>query len=154
MYKNLLVSEDGSIVNPDVHDAHILGLVMINKKKLLLPVRLTDGSNLCLALSNIDCLRADDFREGNIILDITVSRGTEVDMSDIAYAHGLEQLLSSEANAFLNKAMQDFFIGIKLFVQINPSYGCKLVCICDEIQVLQNWASVINAVRCAKPILP
>lgn len=145
MYKNLLLSEDGSIVNPDVHDARILGLVMINKKKLFLPIRLTDGSDLCLALCNVYCLRADDFREGNIILDITVSKGTEVDISDIAYAHGLEQFLSSESNTFLNKAVQDFFIGIKLFVQINPSYGCKLVCICDEIQVLQDWSSVISS---------
>lgn len=142
MNENLLFSEDGSIVTPNVHDAYILGLVMI-KKKLLLFIKLTSGSNLCLALNNVDRLRADDFREGNIILDITVSKGIEVDIRDIAYAHGLEQFLNSKSNAFLDKAVQSFFNDIKIFVQINPSYGCKLVCICDEVQLLQDWRSII-----------
>jgi hypothetical protein len=144
MINTILVSDDDSIVEPNVHDSRILGLITLEKNKLLLPMQTVDKSILCLAFNDLDCLRVDDFREGNIILDITVSRGSEVEVIDIAYAHGLEQFISSETNNYLDKAVQNFINGNKLFVQINPSYGCKLVCICGEIEVLQNWTSIIN----------
>jgi hypothetical protein len=144
MFNNILISEDDSIIEPNVHDARILGLITLKNKKLLLLIKTTDKSILCFSFNGIDCLRVDDFKEGNIILDITVSRGPEVEVSDIAYAHGLEQSVSLEKNLYLDKAVQNFINGKKLFVQINPSYGCKLVCICDGIEILKNWVSLIN----------
>lgn len=144
MFNNILISEDDSIIDPNVHDSRILGLITLEKKKLLLPMQTTDKSILCIAFNDLDCLRVDDFREGNIILDITVSRGSEVEVSDIAYAYGLEQFMPSETNSYLDKAVKSFITGKKLFVQINPSYGCKLVCICGEIEVLKNWTSIIS----------
>lgn len=121
-----------------------LGLITLEKRRLLLPIQTTDKSILCIAFNDLDCLRVDDFREGNIILDITVSSGSEVEVSDIAYAHGLERFMPPETNDYLDKALKSFITGKKLFVQINPSYGCKLVCICGEIEVLQNWTSIIS----------
>jgi len=144
MLNNILISEDGSILEPNVHDGRIIGLFTLENKKLLLPILTANKSFICIALNDLECLRVDDFREGNIILDITVSSGTDVEIADIAYAHGLEQLTYSEANPYLNKAVQNFITGKKIFVQINPSYGCKLVCICGSAEVLQDWIPIIS----------
>lgn len=143
MLNSVLIAEDGSILEPNVHDGRIIGLFTLENKKLLLPILMVNKSVTCIAFTDLECLRVDDFREGNIILDITISSGTDVDVTDIAYAHGLEQFTSSETNPYLNKAVQNFITDKKLFVQINPSYGCKLVCICGGIEVLQNWIPLI-----------
>lgn len=134
-----LTYDDDYIIEPNFHDANIFGLITLeNKKTLLILVKTVNKSLLCISLNDFDCFRADDFREGNIILDITVSSGFKVDMFDIAYAHGLEQFINIK-NFYLENAVQNFVEGKRLFVQINPSYGCKLVCICGQIEILQNW---------------
>jgi hypothetical protein len=144
-----LIVEDGSIVNPNVHDANILGVIMLTQKQLLLPIETVDGLALYIALDDVVCLRVDDFREGNIILDISVLSGTEVEMKDIAYAHGLESFLSCQSNSFLEKAIQNFLSRKQYLVQVNPSYGCKLVCICNKVEVLENWIPKLPF--CANP---
>jgi hypothetical protein len=146
MQINVVISDDDSIVIPNVHDANILGLVMVSKNKLLLPIHLVDGSNVCIVLNDVVCLRSDDFREGNIVLDITVSRGSAVEMSEIAYAHGLEKFLSSESSLFLKKSIQDFLKEKRILVQVNPSFGCRLVCICGEIEATCNEDVFINGI--------
>jgi hypothetical protein len=144
MFNNILISEDDSIIEPNVHDAQILGLIMLEDNRLLLLIQATDKSILCFAFNDLDCLRVDDFKKGNIILDITVSSGSEVEIVDIAYVYGLEKFIPLDKNGYLNKAVQSFLNGKKLLVQINPSYGCKVVCVCGGIEVLKNWTSIIN----------
>jgi hypothetical protein len=141
MYINVSVLED-IIVEPNVHDALLLGLVMTTKNKLLLIMQATDAAILYIALNDIECLHADDFRQGNIILDISVFSGHDASADDIAYVYGLDKSSPCDSK-YLDKAVRDFFIRKKLFVQINPSYGCRLACICGGIELLQEWPSAI-----------
>ena len=140
MYKNVSFSDDDSIIDPPVHDAKILGMLVTSQKKLIISMQLVDGSNVCLVLNDIKRIRSDGFREGNIVLDITIWKGDEVDLKKIAYVHGLETFYPLDSSSYIQQAMHDFLHEERLLVQIEPSYGCKLACICGGIHYLQDYS--------------
>lgn len=147
MPEGVIISTDGMLVSPTVHDARVLGLVMVGKK-LLMPMQSAEGLTFCIALNDVERLRADDFREGNIVLDITVSIGSAVEIEDIAYVYGLEKT-SFQSNSFLKNVILKFAAEGKALVRLNPSYGCALVCICREVETVQDWIASL-----ADPIGP
>jgi hypothetical protein len=126
----ILISEDGEVVQPPLHDARIRGLVMCGGAKLIVPIETSDGARLCLVLHEVERLRADDFRQGNIILDVSISSAVEVDVSDVAYAYGV----GPAETAFLSQTMERLVREKKQVVRINPSFGCTAVCICGRME--------------------
>ncbi len=131
MSYQITYSDAGEIVVPEVHDAKVRGLLVTNDNRLLVSVAGTDGSNKCLVFHGVERLRCDDFRQGNIILDVTVSSGESIDIDDLAYVYGVEK-----SNApFLQSSMDRLQAENRLVVRLNPSYGCSLVGICQSLTV-------------------
>jgi hypothetical protein len=135
----LEISSEGMLTRPDVHDARLVGLVMLERGDLAMLLRLTDDCNVGIVLIGVERLRANDFRQGNIVLDITVSTGADVGASDIAFAYGLEQDNSQESLAFLETTLAKFHAKTRILVELNSSYGCSLICICEKIDVTADW---------------
>lgn len=131
MIYQITYSDAGEIVVPEVHDAKVRGLLVTNDSRLLVSIAGTDGSNKCLVFYGVERLRCDDFRQGNIILDVTVSSGESIDIDDLAYVYGVEK-----SNApFLQSSMDRLQAQNRLVVRLNPSYGCSLVGICQSLTV-------------------
>src|SRR5262245_52428175 len=101
MTQQLDISNDGEVVQPPLHDARVRGLLLCASNRLVVPVETSGGVRLCLVFYGVERLRADDFRQGNIILDVVVSKGADIDMADVAYAYGLKQT----DQVFLEKTM-------------------------------------------------
>jgi hypothetical protein len=135
MTQQLIFSNADEVVDPPLHDADVQGLLLIPKGNLLISIQTTDGSNKCIVLRGVERLRADDFREGNIILDVTVSSGASIEMEDICYAYGLEK----GENPFVQRTMDRLMREKRLVVTLNPSYGCMLVCICRDIEIKDDF---------------
>ena len=131
MSYQITYSDAGEIVVPEVHDAKVRGLLVTNDNRLLVSIAGTDDSNKCLVFHGVERLRCDDFRQGNIILDVTVSSGESIDIDDLAYVYGVEK-----SNApFLQSSMDRLQAENRLVVRLNPSYGCSLVGICQSLTV-------------------
>lgn len=142
MTGKLKVASGGEMIVPSVHDANLLGVVLADPSALYIPMRLIDGASVCIVLRGVVRLRADDFRQGNVVLDITVS-GAGVRACDLQYVYGVDQAGKSELG-FLVTVEEDFSRGKLKLVEINASYGCSLSCVCEEIDVIED-CSILGA---------
>jgi hypothetical protein len=140
--KQLGISPSGSVTAPDVHDGLLVGLIMLPGKRVVLAITDVRKAVHCIQLTGIAGMRVDGLREGNIILDVTVQTGTAVRPEDVARGLGIEGNAAYEQH--LSQTMKRFSAKELLLVQLNPSYGAELTCICAGIDLAPSWATTIN----------
>ena len=131
----LSVSEEShTLLEPNLHDGNLLGLSVPSPQHAELAVADAKGKRYCIAMGGVLRLHAGDFWEGNIILDVTVSRGEQArvgDLSLLAFA-GQNQ---AQSDAYL-KSVHDQVVRDSLFVlQLSPSYGCYLTVVSNTIRI-------------------
>ena len=80
--KRTLEVLDGSVVNPNLHDADILGM-MLKGEDLVLTVRLVDGVLIDLIFHKVYRLIANGFREGNVVLDFEITTAEDIVIEDV-----------------------------------------------------------------------
>ncbi|MCK9384683.1 MAG: hypothetical protein M0Q15_08640 [Nevskia sp.] len=141
MTQPIAISDAGEITRPALHDAKSQGLLLAPNCRLLMPIETNNGIKYCLVFQGVERLRADDFRQGNTILDVTVTSGASINLEDVAYAYGLEPSMS----VFLQKTMERLIREDRVVARVNPSYGCTLVCICSEIETEDDLLAALRA---------
>lgn len=124
-------SSNGTVLRPALHDGLVRGLLLCKDKRLLLPVETSDGSRFCLVMHGVDRLRADDFRQGNIILSIDVSTGDQLTLDDVAFAFDVD----ADQSSFLQRTMDRLRNDGLMLVRISPSYGASAVCVCSDLSL-------------------
>jgi len=125
------IAPGGEIAVPNFHDAKLMGISLLPESALSMLIKTTDGKMLRLLCEGMERLCAVNFREGNTILDITVSSGDEIDAADVARAYGVDEMGSD----FLPKVVLRLIKEKRFVVKVNPSYGCALTCICANILI-------------------
>ncbi len=118
------------IVN-SLHDAQIRGILLTAKNSANLLVELTDHTRRSISFNDVKRLRVENFREGNTILEFSVTRGEDIDPADVAYAYDLDMVVDKFLGAELNRLRQ----GDWLVIKIEPSFGCFAICICKSWNV-------------------
>jgi len=136
-----LVIRKGRLITPSLHDGYLLGLIAPGDQHLLVLMKDTAQVTYCLMLSGVERCRADDFWEGNIILDITIEEGNAVNIEDVA-----DVLAVGADDPFLHKTMHRVCTEKLLLVRINPSYGCALVVLCQAVELAKDWTGILS--RC------
>ena len=130
MRRDLQTDAGGEVVEPDVHDAKFNG-ISLRGKDAVIELETAQGKQLNLVLIGVQRLVADGFREGNIVLDIVVAKGTPVDAAEVAAAYGVHPA----GQAFLKDAVERVCNGTLVLFTLNPSYGCSLSSLCDRVEV-------------------
>jgi hypothetical protein len=128
----MVIIEDRMVVDPNVHDAQLLGILLDKKGRVLLPLELEDGRPICIVMDGVERLEAGDFREGNTILSLSVSSGASLDVVDVAAAYGE----SPTNEGFLPRVMARLVSEGFIAVIVSPSYGCSMACVCRSIDVI------------------
>jgi hypothetical protein len=115
-------------IPPAFHDARLTGLVLLPKQRWILLLATEDGKDHSVVLFGVERLRASDFREGNIILDLSVRGGGAVAKEEVLFTLGLDD----EKNhlKFVDSIMSRIGRGELFLLQVNPSYGCVFSCLC------------------------
>ncbi len=121
-----LTQDAGSL--PDFHDAKLSGLVLSPNNQCTLLITAESGEFHRVVLTGVEWLRADDFREGNIILDVTVQTGESVKKADVLFALSIDD--EKRHLPFFDAIIGRITRGELVLVQINPSYGCVFSCLC------------------------
>ena len=128
----LSLSEKKQVVEPRLHDGSVLG-VACHDGQATVDVADALGNRHRLVLSGVERLRAHDFREGNIILDVIVR---VCDSDDAAVLKRLFDLGDTRADvAFLAQLLTRAEADQMLLVEVNPSYGCSLTALCRRIEL-------------------
>jgi hypothetical protein len=98
-----------------------------------LRISTVDGSLYRVELLGVERLRADNFREGNIVLDMTVRSGQSVNERDLLTVLSIED--ASKHQDFVDSFVKRVRSGSLSLVEINPSYGCALACLCTSLEI-------------------
>src|SRR5262245_25860796 len=80
---NIIIDPQGELRHPNLHDGAIEGLQLEADKRLEIALRDVTGQRYRMRLTALRRLICDDFREGNIILSITIDQGTQPDIGVI-----------------------------------------------------------------------
>lgn len=118
---------------PRLHDGFLEGIIVKENKSATLTLRDVTGVQYELELGAVEHLCANDFREGNIILDLTVERGKDCDASLLRTLFDNKYLESRPG--FLVALLQRIEAEDLTLVSIDPSYGCSFVALCRTV----NW---------------
>lgn len=126
---------------PSFHDGLLCGLSVTETTATLSLVEV-DGRRWSVELTGVRYLKADDFRQGNIVLDLEVVTG------EPPPPRWLEKLLPAphpkvaatyhDAHRSHIKGLEaDIAAGVLTLVVLSPSYGCELWAICEACCALE-----------------
>lgn len=124
---------------PRLHDGLLEGIFVKADKSSTLILRDVTGVQYELELGAVEHLCANDFREGNIILDLTVERGKDCDVSLLRTLFDNKYLESHPD--FLVALLRRIEAEDLALVSIDPSYGCSFLALCRTV----NWRVVKSA---------
>jgi len=109
------------------HDGEVIGL-QISGKDISLTISLESITHI-LILQNVFVFRADTFLEGNIILDTHIQSVATINRDEL-----IENLGSLYQEGYINEvSIKQCYEGNKVYFELNPSYGCQIVAICDAV---------------------
>jgi hypothetical protein len=126
------------MIIPSFHDGHVTSIVL-GEKAATLGLKKSDGLDFELLLSGVEALQVEDFRQGNIVLELQVIAGR--DPKVVGIDEYLERLFPSPHakaaskyhethSAFLAARIAKIISGEAALVIVTPSYGCNLVAYC------------------------
>lgn len=128
-----------SMVVPQLHDGNLTG-IQSEDGVVTLSLHTADKRPFRMVLKGATALRADDFRLGNIILDVRISTATDVAPERLANLypgpHPKAELRFHDAYAnALDGFLGDIREGRTILVEIDASYGCTLDALCSRVEV-------------------
>ena len=126
-----VTNDANAIINPDLHDAEIVAIELVNDVHIrfklvsdeLVSVRLIDVKQICF----------DNLRQGNIVLDVTVSTNEKLTAKDKQKLFGEIQYGNSRLSFYIDALDENLQCGNLKLIRINPSYGCNMVAICQNL---------------------
>ncbi|MCC6141995.1 MAG: hypothetical protein IT389_15425 [Nitrospira sp.] len=118
---------------PRLHDGLLEGLHVKADKSATLCLKDVGGVQYELKLDSVEYLLANEFREGNIILDLTIERGKDCNGSLLRALFDSNYLKNHPE--FLDALQRRIETEDLALVSIDPSYGCSFLALCRTI----NW---------------
>ena len=126
---------------PNFHDGNLTGLSVFERTATLSIVRY-DGTRWQIELSGVRHLKADDFREGNIISHCEVVTNSEPSRALLeAVASGPHESAAQEYHdqyrLFIDGIVEQVKSGSLSLLSVEPSYGCDVLAVCERIEATE-----------------
>jgi hypothetical protein len=111
------------------HDGYFDGL-LIKGATVRVFLRTHGGQEFVLEVIGVSSMKADGFRQGNIIFDVLLRRGDDLTVGDIICLYELEE--ESKALAKLEEARRKNLV----VLEINPSYGASCTILAESVELV------------------
>ena len=133
------LDELGFLQNPWFHDGGLTGIT-IKDDVVKLGLKMVDGQQFLLTLSDTVAFVATDFRLANIIFDIRLSTGTGMTQDRLEALYPSPHQLAAEHfhDAYreaIDEKRAEILIGKLTLFELTSSYGCEIVALCREVSV-------------------
>lgn len=120
---------------PSFHDGLLCGLSVTETTATLSLVEV-EGRRWSVELTGVRYLKADDFRQGNIVLDLELVTGAPPPRAWLekllpAPHPGVAAAYHDAHRAHLDELEAGIASGALTLVALSPSYGCELLAICE-----------------------
>ena len=112
------------------HDGNLLGMFIGDDDQISLFIETIHSGKYTLLLGGVVRLRATEFLEGNITLDLTVRSGKELS-AKLLDELNLVSMHSENMTKLLHKYKTEEF----RIIEMNPSYGCSLLALCSSAKL-------------------
>ncbi|MBA3353104.1 MAG: hypothetical protein H0U23_11925 [Blastocatellia bacterium] len=112
----------------DLHDGYLNGLLIEAETTLILHCKTEDGRACTFTMPGMVRLRANNFREGNIIFELNIYQGPEC---PIELVKQLKEYEEARTDEMLSKDMEIIVQGNWTLVELTSSYGCDLLALFD-----------------------
>ena len=130
--KKHILNVDGEVTSPPLHDSELIS-VNTDDSIVSLLFKLDDGSNVYCYLNDTEQFVCNNFRQGNIVLDLTVITGDllsdELKFKIFPASRVKNEKFDRYIESINNKLQKNELI----IIQLNPSYGCEITAICSSI---------------------
>jgi hypothetical protein len=114
------------------HDGFVDGF-LIRESQVIIFLRTMEKEAFALVADDVVRMRADNFTECNIILDIVARQGPELILSDLdVYGFAAGPLGEKQSNDALERLRTENRVAL----EINPSYGCECFLIAQAVTLL------------------
>lgn len=142
------ISANGQLLDPSLHDGHLLGLDLVREAVLHVRLRSLAGKGHLLELSGLRQLRCGEFGDGNIVLDVEIMRGAFSGPEEAKTREALVRLLVGELHpmvqdpfrsrheGYIARSLRSVEDGSLTLVRIDASYGCELTALCEKADFL------------------
>lgn len=119
-----------------LHDGSIIGIQSSDGQDVMLTIRCDDSDAYELVFHSVRSFKCDNYREGNIILDVE-EVGAEELARDLRwlFAHTGEPPSEVRSDVLVGETKAKILSGKLKLVRINPSYGAEAMCLCRDYSV-------------------
>lgn len=118
----------GTFLLRHMHDGELEGVV-VQQADVKLYLKPLDQEAVTLVLPNLIALKADDFRQGNIVFEGIIYQGQASPREVLAYAYDYEL---PEEEVHLQAAMERVRSEKLYSIELTSSYGCELCAVFKE----------------------
>lgn len=115
-----------------LHDGFVDGILLSGKEATVL-LRTVSGETFDMKLSDVEYLKADDFLQGNIILQVVLHTGDCP--ADLLASLCALSPYDPGAGDFLLRLQARVRDEQMVLVEITPSYGCSLLALCKAARI-------------------
>jgi hypothetical protein len=134
VFKDCIVDGSFAVVEPSLHDSNLIGLNLANDKKVVLSFALESGDLVKLYLDGVESFICGNLRKGNIVLDLTISSGTDADLEELNELFDVPKFENKKFHDFLDKLKSKVVQKDLSIVTLNPSYGCNLRALVESVK--------------------
>lgn len=114
------------------HDGFVDGF-LIREPQVIIFIRTDDNEAFALVADGVTRMRVDSLLQGNIIFDIVVRRGQDLNRNDVDI-YGFAASADGEKRA--NDMLQQLRTEDRVALEINPSYGCECFLIAQSVTLI------------------
>lgn len=136
---DLELTSHGYLRSPNLHDGHVVGLQLVGKNAR---VTVTDTSDqrFVLELVGLRNLRCNEFAQGNIIHHVIITTRAKPPSASLRKLldkphPSVGELPRGQYEAWVARCEQSVIDGDLVFVELQPSYGCEILALCENVKV-------------------
>ena len=122
-----------TLIAPSFHDANIVAF-RLETKGITIDLVTTRKSCYSIKLCGLVHIKADDFREANIVLGIYVVNKEYSKDSHLLKLYGLDR---PSDEAWFRTLVTNLEKGALRLFTIAPSCGCELAAVCERIEIYE-----------------
>ena len=135
---DFVIDQHGFLSQPDLHDGHVLGLRLLDKRSLQLSAQTAKGELFTLLLAGLQRLRCDGFGQENVIFSIEITRNAQPRLETLHRLTGeppAREPYRSRHQEWIAELSRDIVGGRMMLVSPEPSYGCMVTALCETIRI-------------------
>ena len=125
------IDPQGELRHPNLHDGAVEGIELETGQGLRIALRGIAGRAYRLRMKGLRRLLCNEFREGNIILSLSIERRMRPDLRWLRHLLGR----TKDEDRLVAEAARAVAEGRLTLVTIVPSYGCELAALCESAEI-------------------